>query len=474
VRRSIQGRLVVGTIGAAALVLALAGSGLYLLVRASLRTEFDLALTGKVRALATFVEEDEDRVEFELDRSAMPEFERRDHPEYFELWLADGRALQRSSSLQENDLPFVTGAPEQVICRSVTLPHDRPGRLAALTFGPRRGNEDDQAPVAPAPSRTAVTLAVARDTAELDQTLLRLALLLACVGAGAIFVQAVVLAWIVRRRLRPLRGLASRIGELNEADLAARVVLDNVPAELQPVVQRLNDLLEKLEVAFARERSFNADVAHELRTPLAGLRATFEVSLSKPRSPDEYRNALTRSLEIATQMHAMVENLLWLGRAEAGQIALEQRPVPLEALLRECWEPFAVQAQQRGLHVTWRSDAVGTLETDRERLRQALSTIFDNAATHADSGGTIVIEARAAAQHVCVIVSNTGSQLAPQDAPRVFDRFWRGDAARHATGVHCGLGLSIAQKTVRLLGGAISATATADGVFRIRIEMPRG
>ena len=389
--RSIQGYLVVRTIGAAALVLALVGSGLYLLVRASLRAEFDFALTGKLRALAALVEEDQGRIELELGASAMPEFEPRDRPEYFELWHGDGGMIQRSPSLQGRDLPHERAEPGQVVCRALTLPDGRPGRLAALTFGPRRGNEDEQTRAAPSPSGNAVTLGVARDTAELDQTLLRLAVLLACVGAGAVGVQAAVLAWLVRRGLRPVHALARRIGELDEAGLEARVVLDSAPAELQPVVQRLNDLLEKLEVAFARERSFSADVAHELRTPLAGLRATFEVTLSQPRPADEYRTALNRSLEIAKQIHAMVENLLILARLEAGQVALRPEPFDLTKLLRLSWEPVAERALGRKLSVRWRLPITLTVRTDRARLHQVLTNLLDNAVAHADAGGRIEV-----------------------------------------------------------------------------------
>jgi two-component system, OmpR family, heavy metal sensor histidine kinase CusS len=248
--------------------------------------------------------------------------------------------------------------------------------------------------------------------------------------------------------------------------------LTNAPAELMPVIHRLNDLLRRLEDAFSREKAFTADVAHELRTPLAGLRATLEVSLSQSREPEKHREAIRDSLQVAHQMQDMVDNLLWLARTEAGQLRVDRGPVDLGDLLNECWKTLADRAQTRGLCVDWDVHSPCALSTDRDKLRQAVHNLLDNAVTHADSGGRVRIEAGREPDRIRCRITNTGSRISPEDAERVFDRFWRGDQARTDTGVHCGLGLSLSRRIVTLLGGRISVTSAVGGEFSVTMVFP--
>ena len=465
--RSIQGRLLLSTVVGTGLIFTLCGFLLYFLVRSALLTEFDTALAAQARTLATLVEEDEGQIGLELESHALPEFSRAARPEYFELWSADGRVVARSPSLQGRDLAQLSGTLEAPACRATHLPDGRAGHLLGLTFVPRT-SEEDESP-RKVPILTSATLVVARDTADIDATLSHLRIVLISIGAAGLLASGTLLAIVVRRGLHPARLLAARIAQLSETDLAQPVALPDTPAELLPVVQRLNDLLHRLDAALNREKSFSADVAHELRTPLAGLRATIDVALSQPRDAATYRNALSDTQTITGQLDGLVNNLLSLARLEAGQVQFNKQPVDLADLLQECWKPLADRAAAQHLDVARHVESPCIIATDREKVRQVLQNVLDNAVTYTPFGGRIEILVGPSAGSIGVRVTNSGSQLTSDQVTHVFQRFWRGDVARHATGLHCGLGLSLSQKIMTLLGGSITAESQCGGDFRISL-----
>ncbi|MBU0718072.1 MAG: HAMP domain-containing protein [Planctomycetes bacterium] len=290
-------------------------------------------------------------------------------------------------------------------------------------------------------------------------------------STDAALVSVGVLSWCVGRGLKPLGHLAAEIAAIGETNLASRLTADDAPGELSQIITRLNDLLARLEAAFAREKGLTADVAHELRTPLAGLRSTLEVSLLKERAAERYREAMDKSLAICLQMQRMVENLLELARADASQLEVENESLDLVTLLRECWTAFAGRATERRLEVTLQLPESCPLATDRTKACLILNNIFDNAVTYANTGGKITIALHSENGQANLRVENTGSRIAETDAERVFDRFWRGDAARTADANErrYGLGLPLCRKLITLLGGSVSVSTTGGGTFAVSI-----
>lgn len=466
--RALQSRLLASTAIGTVLVLSASGLILYALVRASLIAEFDGALVAKARALSALVEQEGHRFEMEFDQRGMDEFERADRPEFFQLWLTDRIVLARSRSLEGRDLERIAGPGDDPVYRWATLPDGRPGRVVGITFIPYQDKDEANAE----PRR--VTLVVARQTADIDRTLARLRWLLAAVCAVGTVLSLGVLAGVVRVGLRPLAHLAGEIEELGEQNLSFRFDPAEVPKELVPIVERLNDLLGRLDTAFARERSFSADVAHELRTPLAGLRSTLEVALSRPRDSEGYREAMADCLTICEQTQRMVDTLLSLARVEAGRVEIRLEHVQLDEVLQECWEPLAEAARRRDLHVAWHVDQRLGLDTDPEKLRLIVQNVLDNAVAHSNAGGSVHIEAGFRDGSMRLIVTNTGNRLSAEQAQHVFDRFWRGDSAREGTGKHCGLGLSLCKQLATLLGGTISVDAAFGEPFRVALELGGG
>lgn len=170
----------------------------------------------------------------------------------------------------------------------------------------------------------------------------------------------------------------------------------------------------------------------------------------------------------------LAENLLHLARADAGQLEVRREPVDLSEIIRGCWKPLEEKANARRLRVERRLDTIELIETDPDKLRLVLQNILDNAVTHANREGTIRIAGHLENASIELTVSNTGCNLSPHDAHRVFDRFWRGDAScRQADTAHCGLGLMLCKTMIERLDGSIEAIITADGVFTIAIRLPR-
>ena len=465
---SLRLRLLARATLALVLIFTLAAGSLYVVMRASLLTEFDAALMTQASALASLIEQDTQRFKMEVDPGDLPDFAAGRRAHYFQLWTREGQSLFKANSLAMSDLPFTARATERPTHRFVRLPDGKQGREIAFSFKPRF--DDEKYRLDGIPQRS-VVLAVSRPTHDLEDTLERLAWALLIVSVAAVVASVIIMGLVIHRGLQPLRSLASSIERVGAHDLSERIKLDEAPQELTPVVQRLNDLLTRLDSALTREKSFTADVAHELRTPLAGLETVLEVCAARQREPAAYESVIGKCLRLTQGMHAMVNNLLLLARADAKQLSLQTEPVNLGNFMRECWIAFESRVAQRKLNVEWKLEVSGDVLLDREKMRIVLNNLFDNAVTYTEEGGRMSIAATTGAARTTLIFTNSGSRISTENAAKLFDRFWRGDEARSDIGVHCGLGLSLCRKMVEALGGTIIADSR-DGIFAVTVSLP--
>ena len=167
----------------------------------------------------------------------------------------------------------------------------------------------------------------------------------------------------------------------------------------------------------------------------------------------------------------MVDNLLMLARAEAKQLVVQREPMDLAELCREAWIHFQQRADDRKLNIEWRLPDDCVINSDQEKIRLLLHNFYDNAVSYTDVAGTITILVKRSPQ-ACIEVSNTGSRLSAEDASHVFERFWRGDRARTASGNHCGLGLTLCRNIAQVLGGSIEAKSEG-GRFTVTFQLPQ-
>lgn len=466
---SLRWRLIITTATATALILGLCGIVLDARIRPTLTADFDASLERSARAITPLIYQHGVDTILNPTLTGLPEFTQLPRPEYFEVRdLNIPGKTSTSPLLGAGTLDFPSTQFDLDIPRALMLPDGRPGRAVSVRFKPsftRDENLDPSTEQTPHVFR----LIVARDTLDLQKTLMNLRWLLLLVCAGATIVSAMLMAIIIQRGLRSTGKLAARIARIDDSTLGQRLEADGAPSELMPVVSRLNDLLRRLQDTLEREKAFSSDVAHELRTPLSGLETALEVSASQRRTPEEYERVIVRCLDVSRRMHAMVDNLLMLARAESKQLVVEREPMNLADLCRDAWIHFQQRAEERKLAVEWRLPVHCIVNSDQEKIRLLLHNFYDNAVSYTDVGGQIAIVVERAPK-ARIELSNTGSRLSADDATHVFERFWRGDRARTA-GSHCGLGLTLCRNIAQVLGGTITAKSDG-GVFTVTFELP--
>ena len=259
----------------------------------------------------------------------------------------------------------------------------------------------------------------------------------------------------VRRGLAPLNRLSEQMASIAPTNLRYRLSLQQPAVELEPWVESFNALLVRLERAYRQLESFNADVAHELLTPLNNLIGQTEVALSRPRTQAELHDVLSSNLEELHRLGHLVHDMLFLSRADRGALARRDRPVSLAALAQEVVEYHEAAIEERELGVEIAGDA--RIAADSGLIRRAVSNLLSNSVRHAVHKSTILIDighAETACRNaVQLMVMNRGDDIAAEDLPRIFDRFFRADASRNAGDVHHGLGLAIVAAIARMHGG---------------------
>ncbi len=278
-------------------------------------------------------------------------------------------------------------------------------------------------------------------------------------------------AWAARSGLRPLRRMGEVAASVSANSLTQRLPQQQMPAELAELAQAFNAMLGRLDDAFQRLSAFSADIAHELRTPLSNLLTHTQVILTQPRPLEDYREALHSNLEELQWMAQLVNDMLYLAKADHGLLMPKREPLALADEVDAVLEFFALLAEDATVHLV----REGTADTrgDRGMLRRALSNLLDNALRFTPPGGEVRVTLAEDGRAVTMAVQNTGEGIPAQQLSKLFDRFYRADPARReGSSEHAGLGLAITQSIVRAHGGRIFCESAA-GVTRFVIELPR-
>jgi two-component system, OmpR family, heavy metal sensor histidine kinase CusS len=277
--------------------------------------------------------------------------------------------------------------------------------------------------------------------------------------------------WQVRRELRPLQQLAQQTQRISADRLDQRLALPGAAAELQPWIAQFNALMDRLQAAIEQLDAFNADVAHEMRTPIAALMGHIEVSLSRERPNAELRETMALSLEELQKLSSLVDDMLFLSHADRGARARRGPARSLHGLAEQAVEYHEMVFEEAGVAARVVGEAQAAV--DDALVRRALSNLLGNAARYADKGSTVIvrIEPRAGGENARLMVENRGATIDAQQLPRLFDRFFRGDRSRsECQQQHHGLGLAIVAAVARMHGGRTIAES-ADGLTRIGFEL---
>ena len=293
-------------------------------------------------------------------------------------------------------------------------------------------------------------------------------LLWAGIGAAAI---GTLLVWLLSRRtLAPLKSLGATARRLGRGDLSQRAETSG-PTEVRELAQSFNVMAEGLEDAERQRRNLTADVAHELRTPLSNIQGYLEAIKDGVVQPTS--ETIDTIHGQALHLSRLVEDLRLLAQVEAGELALQLSPTPLDGLLQSAVE--AVRPRAEAKDVTLSLDvppSLPLLPVDSTRITQVVGNLLENAITHTPDGGAVSVLAAPANDGLEISVTDTGPGIEPGDLPRIFDRFYRADRSRSRTTGGSGLGLTIARRLVEAHGGTLEADSSLGEGSRFTIRLP--
>jgi heavy metal sensor kinase len=278
--------------------------------------------------------------------------------------------------------------------------------------------------------------------------------------------------WMAGRALTPLARLAAAARTISVANLHRRLPVRGVDDELDAVADAFNGVVAHLERAVGEMKQFSAAMAHEIRTPLAAIRADMELSLSERRSSDEHRGAAASQLEELDKLTRLLGQLLTLARAEAGELSVAHEPLQLAPLCRSVVDALEPVAHAKYITLTCECDDEVEITGDRGWMERLLLNLVDNALKFTPPGGEVAVSAKREGAAARLVVRDTGIGI-PRDAlPHVFDRFYRGDSARPPSQEGAGLGLSLVRWIAEHHGGIVDVASRQGHGSTFTVNLP--
>ncbi|MBI2857958.1 MAG: HAMP domain-containing protein [Chloroflexi bacterium] len=314
-------------------------------------------------------------------------------------------------------------------------------------------------------------IVIGRPTADITTALNAFRQVLIFSGGAVILLAALGGVLLADRVLRPVDRITRTARDIGERDLSRRIDVQTTD-ELGRLAATLNNMIERLEVAFGRQRQFTADASHELRTPLAVIQAESTLALEKERTTGEYRKSLELVVQETEYMSSIIGKLLFLARSDAGKEPLSIEPVNLKGMLQEMGADVQALAREKDLQLNMEQLQDATIRGDRVKLRQLFLNILQNAVRYTPAGGRITASLARKDKTAVVSISDTGIGIAPEHLPHIFERFYRVDKARSRAEGGAGLGLAIARQIAEAHGGKIEVESQAGRGSTFRVSLP--
>lgn len=314
-------------------------------------------------------------------------------------------------------------------------------------------------------------LQVARSQEEIEGPLERLLLLIFCAIPLTLGIAVGGGIFLARRALTPIDQIAAEARQISATDLSRRLGLPHGDDEVGHLVTTLDDMLDRLDRVFQRQRQFTSDASHELRTPLAVIRSQAESVLQRKHSPDEYRQTLETIRDQAERMGNLIAKLLILARSDDGREQLELESLNLSDLVEGVAAEFQGPAAAKGLRLTTEIAQQQAVRGDQTRLTQLLANLVDNAIKYTPAG-EVIISLERAGKWALLKVRDTGVGIPAEHLPHIFERFYRIDEARSSSEGGVGLGLSICEWIVRAHGGRIRVESAAGRGSTFKVWLP--
>ncbi len=419
----------------------------------------DLAQTEATAALANPTQPP--RVHEMSPGTAPPSFPRLD--KFIQIVDLEGRVVGRSANLGTARLPTSSSLLARL-------------RAGEQVFETRRDFGDEPVRLLSVPLEIAgagYAIQIAGSLDDANAALRSARLLFLAMSAAILAAVALTGEMLARGILRPIDRIVNRARVMGASGLAERLPHPGSRDEIARLVETLNGMLGRIEQVFEAQRRFTADASHELRSPLSRLRAELEVTLRRPRERAEYEEALGSCLGEVERLSRLTEELLTLARLDAGELreALTQ-PVPLTPILDEAVTRLAPEALRREVTVSVDAPAQLTVLVAPAAATLIVANVLDNAVKFSPPGGQVRVQVAVEEGVAVVAVSDSGPGVPEEEIPRLFERFYRGSAARRADVPGVGLGLAICRLLVESQGGGISVASTPGGGATFRVRLP--
>ncbi len=393
--------------------------------------------------------------------SQFPELARID--KFFQIFSPTGTITIRSPNIRQHDVPLSRHALEvaftgHTIFESAKYPNEPPLRMVSVPIIYR--------------GSLLYIIQVGTTLEAVEETLRRFLVVLLIMAPLAVAVSLVGGWFLAGRALRPVDAITVAAQRIAAGDLTQRLTPPRSADEIGRLADTFNNMIARLETSFAQIRQFSSDASHELRTPLTVMKGETELVLRRTRPVAEYVAVLESNLEEIDRMSRIVDELLFLSRADLGQIKMEFAPVNLQSLVEDIQRQASLLGQERAVEVVLGETSPATVMGDELRLRELLLNIVDNAVKYSHSGGTVNIDIRQEGRQVRIAVADHGIGIPPEYHKQIFDRFFRTDGARAHTRKGTGLGLSICTWIVETHHGRIEVQSEAGKGSTFTIILP--
>ena len=314
---------------------------------------------------------------------------------------------------------------------------------------------------------------VGQSLREVRRAQKQLIILLAIANPAALLLAGLGGLWLANKALSPVDRLTRAAERIGRGNLSERVEEPRSRDEIGRLAATFNQMINRLEQAFERERQFTADASHELKTPLAVLRGDIEVTLRRERSPDEYRRVLNSSLEEIARVTKLTDDLLTLARSDTDQTVLERETVRLDILAAEACDYMTSLARSAGVALDFHGPEEAIIvEGDQKRLTQLLVNLLDNAIKYTSEGGSARLLLSTKDGSAVIEVSDTGRGIPASALPHIFERFYRQTDPRDSRVTGFGLGLAISKWIVDAHGGTIEVESEEGTGTHFTVKLP--
>ena len=312
------------------------------------------------------------------------------------------------------------------------------------------------------------TLQLAQDRSSDEQVERNFALLFIGVLFGGVVASALIAIIVTRRGLRPLREMTESLAQIGPDQLKQRIGSTGWPRELQPLAIAFDQMLKRLDDSFTRLSQFSADLAHELRTPIANMLGEAQVALTRDRTAADYRETIESTVAECERLSRIVDNLLFVARVDAAREPITRKRFDARAAVEKIAAFYQTVADDH--HVTITCSGNGQIHADPDLFERALANLLDNALRFTLENSSIEITLSDQNTDFDVAVSDNGCGISAEHLPRVFDRFYRAEPSRGSDGA--GLGLALVKSILELHGGSVTIQSEVGRGTTVKLRFP--